>query len=136
MHLKIIGALTIGLLAGCVTPGTQINMNKVSVGMTKPEVIAAIGAPDSTAAKDGTEYLVYQLTDGTSGGAAAACAGAGILTLGIAYAAPECRGGRENDFYVRLSGGKVDSYGKVGDFDSTRPPEATINVNKTVTPAP
>lgn len=122
------------ILAGCVTSGTQTKMNNVSVGMTKGEVIEVMGQPDSVSATEGVEYLIYQLKDGTDGGTAAACAGLGVLTLGIGYMAPECRGGRESDFYVRFTGGRVDSYGKVGDFDSTKTPEATINVNTKSTP--
>lgn len=133
MRNAIIGFILAASLMACVTAGTQENLNKISVGMTKQEVITQIGTPSSTAAKEGIEYLTYQLTDGTSGGEAAACAGVGVLTLGLTYALPDCRGGRENDFYVRLVNGKVDSYGRRGDFDSTKVPEATINVNKKVT---
>jgi len=74
MRNAITGFILAASLMGCVTAGTQENLNKISVGMTKQEVIAQIGTPSSTAAKEGTEYLTYQLTDGTSGGAAAACA--------------------------------------------------------------
>jgi hypothetical protein len=38
-------------------------------------------------------------------------------------------GGEEDDFFVRFKEGVVESYGRVGDFDSTNVPEATINVN-------
>jgi len=119
-------------LAGCITPGSQAKLNHVSVGMTKSDVIAVMGNPISTSATDGTEYMIYELSGGTDTGTAAVCAGAGLITYGIAYAVPSCRGGSKDDFFVRLAGGKVDAYGKVGDFDSTKNPEQTVNVNKTV----
>lgn len=116
---SVVMTIFIVLVTGCVTKGTQVKMNEVAVGMTKHEVIDALGDPNSTSAKDGVEYLVYQLTDGTDGGMAAACAGAGVLTLGFMYVYPQCQVGVEDDFYVRLTNGRVESYGKVGDFDST-----------------
>ena len=133
MKNAIIGFILATSLMACVTGGSQENLNRNSIGMTKQEVIAQMGPPSSTAAKEGIEYLTYELTDGTSGGAAAACAGAGVLTIGLVYSMPECRGGKEHDFFVRLVNGKVDSYGKRGDFDSTQVPEATINVNEKIT---
>lgn len=129
---KAIIILSMAMIAsGCATKGTQTKLNNVSVGMTKLQVVEALGRPDSAAATEGTEYLVYQLTGGTSGGTAAACGTAGVLTLGLIYLQPQCRGGKEDDFFVRLRGGRVDAYGKVGDFDSTKTPEATLNVNNT-----
>lgn len=119
------------LLAGCVTSGTQTKLNKVSLGMSKPEVLAVMGNPDSTAGQADTEFMLYQLTSGTDGGTAAACAGIGIISLGATYVSPKCRGGYENDYFVRLRAGRVDAYGRVGDFDSTKDP--TMNVNKNVT---
>lgn len=127
--MRILVAVALLFLVGCVTKGTQVKMNSVSVGMTKPEVIDVLGSPDSSAAKDGIEYLRYGLTDGTSGGTAASCAGAGIITLGLIYIAPQCRGGMEDDFFVRLKEGKVDAYGKIGDFDSTEDPTIKVEVD-------
>lgn len=96
------------LLASCA--GTP-KMNRLSVGMTKPEVIRAMERePDSTSAQDGVEYLSYNLWRDFW----------------------DRRPGDYSDrFFVRLIKGKVESYGHVGDFNSTRIPETkqTIDMN-------
>jgi len=64
-------------------------MNKVNLGMTKTEVIEAIGNPKSTSASEDIEYLRYKfMTDG-------------LFTA---------------EYYVRLQQGKVDAFGRIGDF--------------------
>jgi len=98
-------ALVALCLSGCATAS---RMNRVSLGLTKSEVVAKMGTPASTAAKDNTEYLIYMLAP-----------------RGGAYA-------RETyPYFVRLRGGKVDAYGLQGDFDSSRPVESktTIDLN-------
>ncbi|MBW2200281.1 MAG: hypothetical protein JRF71_05530 [Deltaproteobacteria bacterium] len=84
--------LTVMLLAallifGCAASAQK--MNQLQMGMTKAEVIEAMGPPQSTSSKADIEYLKYRLS---SGGAFA------------------------NDHYVRLREGKVDAFGTVGDF--------------------
>ena len=69
--------------------------------MTKPQVIDVMGSPDNTSAQNGIEYLEYSH---------------------LAYI------GHYEYFYVRLVNGKTDSYGKRGDFNSTKSPEQTINI--------
>lgn len=83
-------------LAGCATVP---NLNSISLGMTKPDVIKNLGNPDSVSAKDNIEYLKYS--------------SAGALT-------PPDLVQHYPEYYVRLIDGKVESYGKVGDFDSTK----------------
>jgi len=75
-------------LFGCA--GSSKKMNQLKLGMTKQEVIEAIGEPTNTSAKRNTEYLNYQLTTG------------GFFT---------------NVYYVKLQDGKVDAYGQAGDFN-------------------
>jgi len=96
---------------GCT--GTTANLNRISVGMTKAEVIEQVGRPDSVSAKDNAEYLVYY------------------------WATPKQIFVDENslpEYYIKLIDGKVTSYGKKGDFDSTQVPETKttidLNVNK------
>lgn len=78
--------------------------------MTKEEVIKIMGQPTSTSAKEGTEYLTYMLAE-TPGQLA-----------DTRYATP---------YFVRIVNGKVNAYGRVGDFDSTKTPEEkkTIDLN-------
>lgn len=105
--------LTVTLLAltGCGTVthvGAKPDFSTISTGMSQQEVIAELGKPEEIAATDGTTYLRYSWSpwydhDGADG--------------------------NKQDYFVRLVDGKVDSFGRVGDFDSTRYPEQTINVN-------
>ena len=81
--IAIIGVL---FLAGCAT---TYRMDRVSVGMTKEQVVAAVGRPDSSASSgNGVEYIRYDLEAHTGG----------IAT-----------------YFVKLVNGKVDSYGPEDD---------------------
>ncbi len=100
--LVIITAL---FVSGCYTGLGQHSskFNKVSLGMSKAEVIDAIGKPQSTSAKDGVEYLTYNVYE-------------------VVF-------GQYVPYFVRIKNGKVESYGKMGDFDSTKNPTMNINVD-------
>jgi hypothetical protein len=103
-HLIIISFLFLSACAG--TP----KMNNLSVGMSKKEVISIMGQPDSTSAKGSIEYMSYSLWRDFW----------------------DRRPGDYSDqFYVRLVKGKVESYGRLGDFDSTKVEESkqTIDLN-------
>lgn len=81
--------LPAALVACVVTVGctTAAQLNKIRVGMTKDEVIAAIGQPSSTGATANIEYLTY------------------YLTADDGY-------GRDQPYMVRLVDGKVESFGR------------------------
>ncbi len=83
-------------LVGCATaPKT----NRLSIGITKPEVLSVMGKPSSTAANtNGIVVLRYELS--TSWHAV------------IHH--------RTDEYFVRLVDGKVDCFGKVGDFYSEK----------------
>jgi hypothetical protein len=101
--LQILFLVAIVAIAGCATAS---RMNRLSVGMTKKEVISAMGEPSSTAAPgNGVEFLRYELSP--------------------TVAAAEYHITQE--YYVRLINGRVESYGRMGDFDSAKDP--TINYN-------
>lgn len=113
--LKLFVAIALtGLVIGCATSSKKLN--EVSVGMSKPEVIKLLGAPESTRASQGVEYLIYTLTERI------AKPGEAPLPFPI-----------QGQYFVRLVNGRVDSYGNVGDFDSTKPFETKhqidLNVN-------
>lgn len=98
------------ILAGCASPTSK--MNRLSIGMTKKEVVATLGEPTSTAAPgNGVEIFRYDLSS----------------TISTIYLARHGIAAEPQDYFVRMIDGKVDSYGKVGDFNSTKDP--TINVN-------
>jgi len=80
------------------------------MGMTKDEVIKVMGNPVSVSAKEGTEYLNYKLSE----------------TNDDAFM------GWTRPYYVRLINGKVDSYGRSGDFDSTQKPTLKIETDENI----
>lgn len=55
---KVVVSLLI-VLASAACVGTSARLNDVALGMTKQEVISAIGRPDSVSAEGDVEYLVY-----------------------------------------------------------------------------
>jgi outer membrane protein assembly factor BamE (lipoprotein component of BamABCDE complex) len=94
-------------LLSCVATAHKIN--NISLGMTKAEVIEIMGAPMSTSATEGVEYLHYDLYETKE--------------------AAQFKHGRP--YFVRIVDGAVNAYGRRGDFDSTKVPEdkTTIDLN-------
>lgn len=86
-------------LSGCLVPPV-VTMNRLNVGMTKEEVSSLLGQPYRTAASGGVEFFVYELQ----------------------------RGGIRDLYFVKLVNGKVESYGRMGDFDSTKDPTLNLNI--------
>lgn len=95
--------LLVVLFAGCA-PTNFDKLNRVSIGMTKQEVIRVAGNPDSISANKERVFLIYHLRE--------------ELRL-VAPRVP---------YFVLLEGGQVTEYGKVGDFSSTKIPEAILNI--------
>lgn len=85
-------------LIGCVK--TSKHLNGLELGMTKAQVVAIMGTPHSVSAQGSCEYLAYNLDVHSMGGKA--------------------------EYFVKLIDSHVDSYGRKGDFDSTK--EATLNL--------
>jgi hypothetical protein len=81
-------------------------MNLVSTGMTKAEVVSVMGQPDSTAAKDGVEYMNYRL----------------------ATSALDFDGSDTSDYFVRFVNGRVDAFGHKGDFDTASEPTKRVEI--------
>ena len=96
MHCIVAVAATAACLTGCAA--TAYRINRVQTGMTKAQVIQTVGRPVSVSAKDETEYLNYRFSETDEH------AFHGITT----------------PYYVRLVNGQVDSWGRLGDFDSTQ----------------
>jgi hypothetical protein len=80
--------LIVAFIVGCA--GSSKKMNALKLGMTKLEVIEAIGSPNSTSAAGDIEYLRYRLDSG---------------------------GFSADEYYVKLLDGKVGAYGKRGDLN-------------------
>ena len=72
------------LLTGCAT---SEKLNDIHIGMTKSQVLAILGTPDSTSAQANVEYMTYYLT-----------ADAGY--------------GRDQPYMVRVVNGRVESFGR------------------------
>lgn len=100
--------LCLGLM-GCAS---AYRINRISLGMPKEEVIKELGQPVSVSAKAGTEYLNYR----------------------FAETSDDDFLGNYTPYFVRIVNGKVESYGRLGDFDSTKIPEQKsiidLNINK------
>ena len=97
--------LSLVLVAACV--GNSRRINKINLGMSKKDVIKILGQPISTSAINNTEYLKYRFKEESSDG---------YSTL----------------YYVRLIGGTVDSFGRAGDFDSSKDPTVKIKSESTI----
>ena len=85
----IIVLLIVLMLTGCAL-GRAGKLNDVKMGMSEAEVIEAIGTPSTKSAMGDTAYLHYNLYSD--------------------WIFPE-------EYYVRLVNGKVDAYGRKGDFN-------------------
>lgn len=83
----ILALLCVLFVSGCAA--SSKSMNKLQLGMSKSQVVEAIGSPDSTSAYIDVEFLTYRLRSD------------GLFTA---------------DYYVRLQNGKVDAFGQAGDF--------------------
>ncbi len=79
--------LGIVLLIGCAA--SPQNMNKLRLGMSKTEVIDTMGNPVSTSARQDVEFMQYRFRSD------------GLFS---------------SDYYVKLQDGKVDAFGRAGDF--------------------
>jgi len=102
------------VLAGCVSSSSHLN--SVSIGMTKPDVIKVMGQPTDTRGNSHAEFLIYHLASEPWIARAAA------YHQGVA-------GYGEDDYCIRLVDGKVDAYGRQGDFDFSKVPEVKVDVN-------
>jgi len=89
------------ITVGCATAG---KISGVHIGMQKQEVIAVMGNPVSISAQGRSEYLKYSLSETEDD---------------VLY-------GITRPYYVRLIDGRVESYGRTGDFDSTKTPTVRL----------
>jgi hypothetical protein len=79
-------AVLFGLwLAGCMSASAD-KLNNIHIGMTRNEVVALLGSPDSTSAQGNIEYLTYYLTNDANQ--------------------------RDQPYAVRLVNAKVESFGR------------------------
>ena len=85
--------LVLVVLVGCATASKT---NGLSLGMTKAQVLAVMGQPASTAADSEVEVLRYKLS----------------------ATGHDAFHHRTEEYFVRLVSGKVERFGKAGDWES------------------
>ncbi len=83
--------LAVALAAGCASSSAKLN--KVSLGMSRDEVVKTLGRPHAVTAQGDAEYLSYNL-----------------LNKGV---------GDMKEFVVRLNKGAVESFGERASFGSS-----------------
>jgi len=105
---RLMLAICATVFIGCSS--SRIAFENISLGMSKEEVRQKLGNPISTAAQGRTEYYIYNSKP------------AGRI-------AP-FPGEKWDDYYVRFVDGSVESFGKNGDFDSTKTPTLRIETNE------
>lgn len=108
--IQLLLCLSLAALTGCQAAfyGTAQDFNKISVGMSKAEAIQKLGEPASTAAFPGGEYLTYR------------------RMAAVVSDWPK-------DYFVKVIDDKVVSFGRKGDFDSTKNATVDLNVRSATT---
>jgi len=113
--LKYVLVIILTLIVGCSLVRSEreyypsLKMNDIKIGMTRQQVIEIMGSPSSSSAINNIMYLNYSLHE---------------------WNHPE--GQERSSYFVRIIDGKVESYGKSGDFDSTKPPTIRIEKDETI----
>jgi hypothetical protein len=92
------------LLVGCAST-KSLNLSSISIGMNKEKVISLHGEPFRVAAMDGLEYFIFR---------------------GFDKELFKPNGFSVYESFIRFKDGKVDAYGRLDDFDSTRHKELLI----------
>jgi hypothetical protein len=111
LMLSYVLSATAFLLLGACASSSKIS--GVQVGMSKKEVVAAMGEPDTVSAQGSSEYLSYYLCYSN-------CAALIVENRGRDW------------YYVRLINGQVESFGRKGDFDSTKTPTTRVERVETI----
>lgn len=109
--MKMLILFCLLIVSGC-NPVTHLShrpdFSLVSMGMSQQDVIGVMGSPETIAAQNGRVYLLY--------------------TYAPWYDHNGADGGKES-YFVRLIDNKVESFGRKGDFDSTKPETIRIEID-------
>ena len=98
------------VLVGC-TSTKSLNLSTISIGINKQEVVSLQGEPFRVAAMDGSEYYIYR---------------------GFYKKLFKPNGFMVYEAFIGFKNGKVDAYGRLDDFDSTRHKELLIKKAKRI----
>jgi hypothetical protein len=96
LSLSLLSIVLVALV-GCATASRT---DRLSLGMTKKQVLAVMGLPASTAADSDIEVLRYKLS----------------------ATGHDAFHHRTEEYFVRLTGGKVERFGKDGDWEARKGP--------------
>lgn len=110
--MRILILLLMVFFAACATAPTgrpSSDLTKISVGMSKETVITNLGSPSRVSANTEVEYLIYLLVDDLDYTQSAG-------SLGILPPVAS-----KSEYFIKIIGGKVDSFGRIGDFGTTIP---------------
>ena len=118
-HL-LLTTIAVVLLVGCAST-KSLNLSSVSIGMDKQKVIALKGEPFRVAAIDGLEYFIYRGIDLNRQNSPA-----DLLVMPFVL----LDGKAALEVFIRFKDGKVEAYGRLGDFDSTKHKELLIKKAK------
>lgn len=109
--MKLVSLLAAALMLLCIGCATANKISGVQVGMTKAEVIKTMGTPTSSSAHGADlEYLNYALAETSD----------------------DAFWGATKPYFVRLVKGRVDAFGRHGDFDSTKTPTVRVETDSTI----
>jgi hypothetical protein len=98
-NLWVFGFIFLLNLTACITIDSGKDLSEISLGMSKEQVISVKGKPYERAAREGVEYFIY----------------ATFLINGNGKTV-------QDKYFIRFIADKVDSFGRIGDFDSTKDP--------------
>lgn len=105
--LRLLTWVVLAVSVGSMGCANSHKMNRLAIGMTKGEVVKAMGKPTSTASPGPErQILVYNL----------------YATGTDAYY------GLSTEYFVEMIDGKVNRYGERGDFGSTQNPALDLNI--------
>ena len=110
MKMKILFVVSMIAMISLTACATAHKISQERIGMTKQEVIELMGQPVSTSAQGDVEYFNYSLSE----------------TGDDAFM------GWTKPYYVRIINGKVESYGRTGDFNSTKTPTVRIETDEKI----
>ena len=116
MKSQLIAIVAAVALVGCAT-SKSLNLSSISIGMDKQKVIALKGEPFRVAAIDGLEYFIYRGIDLNRQNSPA-----DLLVMPFVL----LDGKAALEVFIRFKDGKVEAYGRLGDFDSTKHKELLI----------
>lgn len=115
MLKTLIGLFVVFLITSCATSSKpSSSLNRLNVRMSKAEVIQTLGNPESTRADGAVEFFIYSLKERT------VWPGENVPIVPSAVI---------EKYFVKFVDGKVQSYGRLGDFDSTKPFETKHEID-------